>query len=88
MKLKLYAVINVSNFIEVMDAYTAKHLGVVKIPNVRYIKFHDGKAYASAYVAPMLSSIKMPEWEWSVKLIPPPFEVTRQCNVGTSLRNW
>ena len=40
---KLYAVINVSNFIEVMDAYTAKHLGVVKIPNVRYIKFHDGR---------------------------------------------
>ena len=34
---KLYAVINVSNFIEVMDARTARHIGMIKIPNVRYI---------------------------------------------------
>lgn len=50
---KLYAVINVSNYIEVMDAHTAKHIGKIKIPNVRYIKFHNGKAYASSYVAPV-----------------------------------
>ena len=50
---KLYAVINVSNYIEVMDAKTAKHIGEIKIPNVRYIKFHNGKAYASSYVAPV-----------------------------------
>ncbi len=50
---KLYAVINVSNYIEVMDAKTATHIGEIKIPNVRYIKFHNGKAYASSYVAPV-----------------------------------
>ncbi len=50
---KLYAVINVSNYIEVMDAKTATHIGQIKIPNVRYIKFHNGKAYASSYVAPV-----------------------------------
>lgn len=50
---KLYAVINVSNYIEVMDAKTAKHIGEIRIPNVRYIKFHNGKAYASSYVAPV-----------------------------------
>jgi len=50
---KLYAVINVSNYIEVMDAKTAKHIGKIEIPNVRYIRFHDGKAYASSYVAPV-----------------------------------
>ncbi len=50
---KLYAVINVSNYIEVMDAKTATHIGEIKIPNVRYIKFHSGKAYASSYVAPV-----------------------------------
>lgn len=50
---KLYAVINVSNYIEVMDAYTAKHLGKIEIPNVRYIEFYKGKAYASSYVAPV-----------------------------------
>lgn len=51
---KLYAVINVSNYIEVMDAKTAKHIGKIEIPNVRYIQFHDGKAYASSYVAPVV----------------------------------
>ena len=50
---KLYAVINVSNYIEVMEAKTAKHIGKIEIPNVRYIKFHNGKAYASSYVAPV-----------------------------------
>lgn len=50
---KLYAVINVSNFIEVMDAKTAKHIGKIEIPNVRYVECHAGKLYASAYVAPV-----------------------------------
>ncbi len=50
---KLYAVINVSNYIEVMDAKTARHIGKIEIPNVRYIRFHNGKAYASSYVAPV-----------------------------------
>lgn len=50
---KLYAVINVSNYIEVMDAKTAKHIGKIEIPNARYVAFHKGKLYASAYVAPV-----------------------------------
>lgn len=50
---KLYATINVSNYIEVMNAYTGHHIGSVQIPNVRYITFHNGKAYASSYVAPV-----------------------------------
>jgi hypothetical protein len=37
---KLYAVINCSNKIEVMDAQTAKRLGQIDIPNCRYIHFH------------------------------------------------
>ena len=49
---KLYAAINVSNYIEVMDAHTAKHIGSVEIPNVRYIGFHGGKVYATSYVTP------------------------------------
>lgn len=78
---KLYAVINVSNFIEVMDAYTAKHLGVVKIPNVRYIKFHDGKAYASAYVAPVEFN-QNARVGMVCEIDTTTLEVTRQCNVG------
>lgn len=50
---KLYAVINCSNFIEVMDAHTARHLGTIEIPNCRYITFHEGKAYVSSYAGPV-----------------------------------
>lgn len=50
---KLYAVINVSGLIEVMDVATAKHIGTIKIPNCRYISFHNGKAYVSSYAGPV-----------------------------------
>ena len=46
---KLYAMINVSGFIEVMDAKTTKHLGTIQLQNGRYLEFHNGKAYASSY---------------------------------------
>ena len=38
---KLYAVINCSNFIEVMDVETAQHLGQINVTNCRYITFND-----------------------------------------------
>ena len=50
---RLYAVINCSHFIEVMDARTAKHIGVVSIPNCRYIVFKGDYAYVSSYAGPV-----------------------------------
>jgi DNA-binding beta-propeller fold protein YncE len=50
---KLYAVINVSNKIEVMDAATAKRIGQIEILNCRYITFANGKAYVSSYAGPV-----------------------------------
>lgn len=46
---KLYALINCSNKLEIMDVKTAKRLKVVDIKNCRYITFANGKAYVSAY---------------------------------------
>lgn len=46
---KLYAVINCSNFVEVMDAKTARHLARISIPNCRYLAFNKGKVYVSSY---------------------------------------
>ncbi len=46
---RLYAVINCSNFVEVMDKSTARHIGTIDVPNCRYIVFHDGFAYVSSY---------------------------------------
>ncbi len=50
---KLYAVINCSHKVEVMDARTLKRIGQIDIPNCRYIKFDKGNAYVSAYVGPV-----------------------------------
>lgn len=50
---KLYAVINRSNLVEVMDVRTARHIGSIEIPNCRYITFHGGKAYVSSYAGPI-----------------------------------
>lgn len=50
---KLYAVINCSHKVEVMDARTLVRIGQVDIPNCRYIRFAQGMAYVSAYVGPV-----------------------------------
>jgi DNA-binding beta-propeller fold protein YncE len=50
---KLYAVINCSHLVEVMDVRTAKHVATVSIPNCRYITFHKGYAYVSSYAGPV-----------------------------------
>lgn len=50
---RLYAVINCSHKVEVMDARTCRRIGQVDIPNCRYICFHAGKAYVSSYVGPI-----------------------------------
>jgi YVTN family beta-propeller protein len=51
---KLYAVINCSHLIEVMDVNTAKHIAAIAIPNCRYIVFDKGYAYISSYAGPVL----------------------------------
>lgn len=50
---RLYAVINASNKVEVMDARTARRLGQIDIPNCRYISFHEGYAYITSYAGPI-----------------------------------
>ena len=46
---RLYAVINCSHKVEVMDA-KARHIGQIDIPNCRYMAFKGDKLYVSAYV--------------------------------------
>lgn len=50
---RLYAVINASNKIEVMDARTAQRIGQIEIPNCRYIRFNEGFAYITSYAGPI-----------------------------------
>lgn len=51
---RLYAVINCSHKVEVMDAVTLARIGQVDIPNCRYIRFYRGDAYVSSYVGPVM----------------------------------
>lgn len=50
---RMYAVINCSNKVEVMEAATARRIGQVDIPNCRHIVFHGGKAYVTSYAGPV-----------------------------------
>lgn len=51
---KMYMVINCSNKVEVVDKRSVKRIGQIDIPNCRYIKFHQGYAYVSSYVGPVV----------------------------------
>lgn len=50
---KLYAVINCSHKVEIMDATTTKRITHIDIPNCRYLAFDGGYAYVSSYVGPI-----------------------------------
>ena len=50
---RLYAVINCSHYVEVMDVRTARHIGSVNVTNCRYIVFAGDKAYVSSYAGPV-----------------------------------
>ena len=50
---RLYAVINCSNLIEVMDKYSAEHIGTIEIPNCRYLTFDGGFGYVTSYAGPV-----------------------------------
>jgi DNA-binding beta-propeller fold protein YncE len=47
---KMYVVVNVSNKLEILDVKTAKKIKQIDITNCRYVTFHNGKVYVSAYV--------------------------------------
>lgn len=46
---KAYATINASNFVEVFDAETGKHIKQIHLPNCRYLAFDKGKVYVSSF---------------------------------------
>ena len=50
---RLYAIINASNKVEVMDAVTAKRIGQIEIPNCRHIRFAGNYAYVTSFAGPI-----------------------------------
>lgn len=53
---KMYAVVNVSNKIEVLNAKTGKRIKQIDLINGRYITFYQGKAYVSGYLGKVADS--------------------------------
>lgn len=51
---KVYAVINSSNKVEVIDKWTSKRIKQIDIPNCRYVTFYQDKAYVSSYAGPVV----------------------------------
>lgn len=78
---KLYAVINCSNFVEVMDKADARHIGTITIPNCRNIVFHEGYAYVSSYAGPVQIDPNA-RLGYVAKVDTATFEVVAECTVG------
>jgi DNA-binding beta-propeller fold protein YncE len=79
---KLYAVINCSNKVEVMEAASAKRLGQVDIPNCRYIRFHEGYAYVTSYAGPVELNPHYEQRGYVARVDTATFRVVDRCLVG------
>ncbi len=79
---KLYAVINVSNKVEVMDAKTTKRIGQIEIPNCRFIKFHEGYAYITSYAGPVIINPNYEQIGYVAKVNTTTLEQEDRCLVG------
>lgn len=79
---RLYAVVNYSNKIEVMDAKTCKRIGKVDIPNCRYIKFYDRYAYVTSYAGPVELNPEHSQLGYVAQIDTATLEVKKKCIVG------
>jgi DNA-binding beta-propeller fold protein YncE len=79
---KLYAVINCSNKVEVMEAASARRLGQIDIPNCRYISFHEGYAYVTSYAGPVELNPDYEQRGYVARVDTATFQVVDRCLVG------
>jgi len=79
---KLYAVINCSNKVEVMDKFTARRVGQIDIPNCRHIRFHGKYAYVTSYAGPVEINPSYEQIGYVAKVDTASFQVVARCLVG------
>ena len=90
---KVYAVINVSNKVEVIDKWTAKRIKKIDIPNCRYVAFYKDKAYVSSYAGPVaidpnaeIGGYRVPNYDRTVSVIDlETFTEIKKIDVGINL---
>ncbi|MGM9803998.1 MAG: YncE family protein [Muribaculaceae bacterium] len=79
---RLYAVVNCSNKVEVMDKFTAQRIGQVDVPNCRYIAFHKGYAYVTSYAGPVVIDPEYEQRGYVAKVDTASLQVVAECVVG------
>ena len=79
---KLYAVINCSNKVDVMDKNTVKKIGQIDIPNCRFIKFYEGYAYVTSYSGEVVINPDYEQIGYVAKVDTATLQVVDRCNVG------
>lgn len=79
---RLYAVINCSNKVEVLDARTCKRIGQVDIPNCRYIRFHDRYAYVTSYAGPVQIDAEYKQPGYVARFDTATLQLDGECIVG------
>ena len=77
---KLYAVINASNKVEILDAKSAKRISHIDIDNARYIIFNGNKGYVSSYAGPI--SFDNNNYGEVIEFDTTSLEITRRVTVG------
>lgn len=78
---KLYIVVNASNKIEVIDAYTAKRIKSIDLVNCRNIASANGKIYVSSYDAPVSLGVNSPKGK-VVEIDTLSLDIVREVSVG------
>lgn len=78
---KVYSVINASNFIEVMDVKTARHIATIPLENGRYLTFSNGKGYATSYAGPIATDPNSPLGK-VIEFDTINFNISREVTVG------
>ena len=79
---RLYAVINASNKVEIMDLTSAKRIGQTNIANCRYIAFHEEYAYVTSYAGPIQLYPQYEQKGYVLKLDTLTMQVVDTCLVG------
>ena len=78
---KLWAVINNSHLVEVMDAATARHITQFTIPNCRYLAFEGRYAYVTSFAGPAGVDPNA-QRGYVARIDIDRMEITGTCNVG------
>ncbi len=80
---KIWAVINCSNKVTVMNRKRPTFIKDITIPNCRYIRFHKGYAYVTSYAGPVQKvERKYQQQGYVAKIDTTTLEVVARCLVG------